>query len=539
MEQKRAGKKNIALIGSGYWGKNLLRNFHQLGVLKTVCDSDPARLSGFKETHPDLTYTTQLSEVLKDPQIDAVAIAAPAALHYELAKKALEDGKDVFIEKPLALDVNDGAQLVTLAEKKNRILMVGHLLQYHPAILKLKALITDGELGKIDYIYSTRLNLGKIRSEENILWSFAPHDISVILLLLGELPKEVSTHGGNYLHPTIADVTFTNFTFGSGVRAHIFVSWLHPYKEQKMVIVGEKKMAVFDDVSPDRKLLLFPHKIEWINREPVPSRGDGEIVPLVMKEPLLEECLHFLDCISTRKKPKTDGAEGLRVLQVLQACQSSLHEQGRPALIESAPKVKVEKKGFYIDPTGILDEGAKVGEGTKVWHFSHIMTGSEIGRNCNIGQNVVISPQVKVGNGVKIQNNVSVYTGVILEDDVFCGPSMVFTNVINPRSAVSRKDEYKSTLVKQGATIGANATIVCGVTIGQYAFIGAGAVVTKDVPDFALIYGNPAAQHGWMCRCGVKLSFKGSKAVCSACEATYKKDKSGCHLLSSPTSGGV
>ncbi|MDC4223407.1 MAG: DapH/DapD/GlmU-related protein [Candidatus Manganitrophus sp.] len=184
-----------------------------------------------------------------------------------------------------------------------------------------------------------------------------------------------------------------------------------------------------------------------------------------------------------------------------------------------------------MDPTGILDEGAKVGEGTKVWHFSHIMTGSEIGRNCNIGQNVVISPQVQVGNGVKIQNNVSVYTGVILEDDVFCGPSMVFTNVINPRSAVSRKDEYKSTLVRQGATIGANATIVCGVTIGQYAFIGAGAVVTKDVPDFALIYGNPAVQQGWMCRCGVKLQFKGSKAACSACEATYRKDKKGCHLF--------
>jgi UDP-2-acetamido-3-amino-2,3-dideoxy-glucuronate N-acetyltransferase len=536
MEEKKAGKKNIGLIGIGYWGRNLLRNFHQLGVLRAVCDSDPSRLSNFREAHPDLLYTTDLSEILKDPQIDAVAIAAPASLHFELARKALEEGKDVFIEKPLALDVNEGAQLVSLAEKQGRILMVGHLLQYHPAILKLKSLIDEGELGKIDYIYSTRLNLGKIRREENILWSFAPHDISVILMLLGELPKEVSTHGGNYLHPTIADVTFTNFTFGSGVRAHIFVSWLHPYKEQKMVVVGEKKMAVFDDVSPDRKLLLFPHKIEWINREPVPSRVDGEAVPLVMKEPLLEECLHFLDCVSSRKKPKTDGVEGLRVLQVLQACQSSLHEQGRPALIGGLPKGKTEKKEFYIHPTSVLDEGAKVGEGTKVWHFSHIMAGSEIGRYCNIGQNVVISPQVKVGNGVKIQNNVSVYTGVVLEDDVFCGPSMVFTNVINPRSAVSRKDEYKSTLVKQGATLGANATIVCGVTIGRYAFIGAGAVVTKDAPDFALIYGNPAVQHGWMCRCGVKLRFKGSKATCSACGMIYKKDKTGCHLLFPPTS---
>lgn len=539
MEQKGSasgsgsGQKNIALIGSGYWGKNLLRNFQELGVLRTVCESDPARLSTLKEAHPALSFTPHFSEVLKDNRIDGVVIAAPASLHFELAKRALEAGKDVFVEKPLALAAEEGSHLVDLAEKKGRILMVGHLLQYHPAVLKLKELIDNGELGRIDYIYSTRLNLGKIRREENILWSFAPHDISVILMLLGELPKEVSTHGGNYLHPTIADVTFTNFSFGSGVRAHLFVSWLHPYKEQKMVIVGEKKMAVFDDVSPDRKLLLFPHKIEWINREPVPSRGSGEIVSFTMKEPLREECLHFLESISTRKRPKTDGAEGLRVLEVLQVCQDSLQQQGRPLRVGGMSPAA--EPAFYVHPTSLLDDGAVVGEGTKIWHFSHVMKGSEIGRNCNIGQNVVVSPQVKIGNGVKVQNNVSIYTGVTLEDDVFCGPSMVFTNVINPRSAVSRKDEFKSTLVMQGASIGANATVVCGTTIGRYAFIGAGAVVTKDVPDFALVYGNPAAQHGWICRCGVKLTFKRSKAACSACGTPYRRDKKGCHLLSSPS----
>ncbi|MFQ5780783.1 MAG: Gfo/Idh/MocA family oxidoreductase, partial [Nitrospiria bacterium] len=455
-----------------------------------------------------------------------VVIAVPASLHFEFARRSLEAGKHVFVEKPLALTFKEGAILVDQAEKLGRVLMVGHLLQYHPAVLKLKELIDQGALGRINYIYSTRLNLGKIRREENILWSFAPHDISVILTLLNEMPQEVSAHGGNYLHPTIADVTLTNLSFRSGANAHIFVSWLHPYKEQKLVVAGEKKMAVLDDVSPDRKLLLFRHKIEWINREPVPSRGDGEVVPITMKEPLLEECLHFLDCLSTGKKPKTDGAEGLRVLQILEGCQESLQQQGRPVSLGRGLG-----RQFYIDPTGILDDGARVGEGTKIWHFSHIMEGCEIGRNCTIGQNVVVSPQVKIGNGVKIQNNVSVYTGVRLEDDVFCGPSMVFTNVINPRSAISRKNEFKPTLVRKGATIGANATVLCGTTIGQYALIGAGAVITDDVLDFAVVYGNPAKQQGWVCQCGTKLLFKGAKTTCSACGVSYKKDKKGCHML--------
>lgn len=178
---------------------------------------------------------------------------------------------------------------------------------------------------------------------------------------------------------------------------------------------------------------------------------------------------------------------------------------------------------YKIHESAYVDEGAKVGAGTRIWHFCHVMPGSEIGENCILGQNVHIANRVIIHNGVKIQNNVSVYEGVILEDHVFCGPSMVFTNVINPRSHVERKDEYKTTRVCQGATIGANATVVCGVTIGRYAFIGAGAVVTKDIPDFALVYGNPAAQHGWMCACGVKLEIPpgASQVGCKSCNQHY------------------
>ncbi|MEW6607195.1 MAG: Gfo/Idh/MocA family oxidoreductase [bacterium] len=508
---------NIAVIGGGYWGKNLIRNFAQLGALHTICDADEGRLKQLAKDYPLVNKTMAFAEVLSNKEIDAIVISAPAELHYQLTREALFAGKDVFCEKPLALTAQQGIELTTIAQENKRILMVGHLLEYHPAVLKLKELVDKGELGKINYIYSSRLNLGKIRREENILWSFAPHDIAVILLLLGEIPHRVCALGGNYLHSQIADITVTHLNFKSGVRAHIFVSWLHPYKEQKLIVIGDKKMAVFDDVLAEDKLLLYPHKIDWIDRVPIPKKENAEKVDFEMKEPLQEECLHFLDCINTRQTPRTDGNNGVRVLRILQASQFSLENNGLVVNIEEPAKAQK----YFAHPTAIIDTPSEIGDGTKIWHYSHIMAKAKIGQNCNIGQNVVISPDVVIGNGVKIQNNVSVYTGVTLEDDVFCGPSMVFTNVITPRSHVSRKNEYRNTLIKKGATIGANATIVCGVTIGNYAFIGAGAVVTKDVSPYSLVIGNPARQVGWMCQCGEKLNFIEQIAKCDRCENRY------------------
>jgi UDP-2-acetamido-3-amino-2,3-dideoxy-glucuronate N-acetyltransferase len=516
---------SVAVIGSGYWGKNLVRNFHALGVLRAVCDRRVSCFDAFDQQYPDVACCSAMSDIMNDPGINAVAIATPAETHHRLVEEALLAGKHVFVEKPLALSDTEAAKLADLADSKRLTLMVGHLLQYHPVFLKLKELVGAGELGRINYIYSNRLNLGKIRREENILWSFAPHDISMILALAGEEPETVMCMGGNYLHRAIADVTVTHLNFSSGLKAHVFVSWLHPFKEQKLVLVGEGKMAVFDDTKPwDEKLLLYPHMIHWENNQPIPTKAEPEKVNIPQAEPLREECAHFLACVASGRAPRTDGREGLRVLRVLNASQRSMDAGGN--LVPLAPPKssgKVSPEAF-IHPSALVDHGATVEEGCKIWHFSHILTGSVLGPKCNIGQNVVVGPGVTVGAGCKIQNNVSVYTGVTLEQDVFCGPSMVFTNVFNPRAQISRMHELRPTLVKRGATLGANCTIVCGHVIGRYAFVGAGAVVTKDVPDHALVVGNPARRIGWMCSCGEKLD---DSLHCGACGNRYVEADSG------------
>ncbi len=506
----------VGVVGCGAWGRNLVRNFHELGALAAVCDVDEGNLEKMRQTH-SVQGTNHYDELLAMPEMQAVVIAAPAAAHFELAKKALLCGKDVFVEKPLALHLEEGNELVKLARKHSRVLMVGHLLHYHPAIVELRRLIEVGELGRVEYISSSRLNLGKLRTEEDILWSFAPHDIAAVLHLLGESPTSVAAQGASYLNHPISDVTLTILGFKSGVKAHIFVSWLHPFKEQKLVIVGNRKMAVFDDTVSENKLVLYPHRIDWVNRMPVARRAEAEVVNLSKQEPLRAECMHFLDCVRERRRPETDGENGLRVLRVLHAASESVKEHGKPVGFE-AP---VAAPRYFVHPSAFVDAPCEIGDGTKIWHFSHVMHGCEIGQNCNLGQNVNVASGVHIGRNVKIQNNVSLYTGVELEDDVFCGPSMVFTNVINPRSHVNRKSEYRRTLVKRGASLGANSTIVCGITVGEFAFVGAGAVVTSDIPAYALVVGVPARQIGWMCACGTRLELAGTHATCDDCGKSY------------------
>lgn len=317
----------VAVIGCGYWGKNLVRNFYELGALAMVCDATPQGRETASRLAPNAAIVSQVDEVFS-ADVQGVVIATPAETHYEIATRALAAGKDVFVEKPLALTYEQGARMVQLAEKQQRILVVGHVLEYHPAIVQLRQLIQSGELGKVHYIYSNRLNLGKIRTEENILWSFAPHDIAVILRLVGALPFEVIACGGTYLQPNIADMTVTNLLFDNGVRAHIHVSWLHPFKEQRLVVVGSKKMASFDDIA--KRLVLYDQHVEWQANQPVPVKHDGDLVPFSEDEPLRIECSEFLQGIATRHPPITDGQSGLQVLRVLQAAQRSLVTNGAP-----------------------------------------------------------------------------------------------------------------------------------------------------------------------------------------------------------------
>lgn len=514
---------SVAVVGTGHWGQNLVRNFAGLGALVAVSDSDLVTAGRFSDQYgiPAVPF----EDLLQRSDLDGMVIAAPAAMHFDLARRTLEAGKHAFVEKPLALDLGEAEKLCELADAGRRVLMVGHLLQYHPVFLRLKEIVVGGDLGRVQYLYSNRLNLGRIRREEDILWSFAPHDISMILGLVGAEPDHVWAVGSKYLHQSIADVTTTHLSFPAGERAHIFVSWLHPSKEQRLVVVGDRGMAVFDDGEPwESKLMQYRHRIEWRDGRPEPVRAKGEAVGVVPSEPLEVECRHFLECIETGRPPRTDGREGLRVLRVLHAAEQAMLAEAPPPPTPPSSRSAPSFLDVFVHESSYVDSGCEIGEGTKVWHFAHVLSGSRIGRDCTLGQNVTVGPDVTVGDNCKIQNNVSVYKGVTLEDGVFCGPGCVFTNVNNPRAAVDRRDEFLPTVVEQGATIGANATIICGNRIGANAFIGAGAVVTSDVPAHALMVGSPARRVGWMSHAGERL---GADLVCPRTGRAYRETATG------------
>lgn len=317
---------NVACIGAGYWGKNLIRNFHSIGALHTICDGVVEVAEKFQGLYPDVTVSTSFDDVLKNSEIDAISIATPAETHHDLIRKALNAGKHVYVEKPLCLDEAHAQECIQLAEKLGLTLMVGHLLWYHPMVLEIKRALHAGELGKLGYIYSNRLNMGLLRSEENVLWSFAPHDISMILGLVGSEPESVQAHSANHLNPKIADHAVGLMKFANNVSAHVFVSWLNPFKEQKLVVVGEDAMMVFDDTNPDwsKKLAKYAHSVEWDGSRPVAVKAEPEFISLPKAEPLKNECQHFVDSVEGNTAPRTDGQEGLRVLKVLNKLQQAM-----------------------------------------------------------------------------------------------------------------------------------------------------------------------------------------------------------------------
>lgn len=329
---------NIAAVGIGAWGKNLARTVFQMpeANLYTCCDPNEDFLRQAQINYPGTKTTQDFQTVIDDANVEAVVIAAPAVFHHQLAKQALLAGKHVFVEKPLTLDVSDAEELVRLSAECNRVLMVGHLLLYHPAVTKIKELISSGELGRLYYAYAQRVNLGKVRKDENALWSFAPHDISVMLHLLEGVPESVAARGESYLQPGVEDVVFINMQFPDKRMAQIQVSWLDPRKQRVFTLVGDKKMLIFDDVEPVEKIKVYDKGAHQVSE--YQSYGDaitlrfGDIyIPRVdMAEPLRLECQHFVDCITHKKQPFTDGKNGLAVVKVLKAAQESLDQNGQP-----------------------------------------------------------------------------------------------------------------------------------------------------------------------------------------------------------------
>jgi predicted dehydrogenase len=334
----------LALVGTGDWGGNLLRNFAALPSVRVVavCDADPGRLERARRVVPEARGVADARALLEVPGLEAVVIAAPAPAHAPLARLFLEAGKDVYVEKPFTLDVADAEALVALAETRGRILMVGHLLIHHPAVRKLKAMVDAGELGTVHYVYSQRVNLGKVRTDENALWSFAPHDLSVMLHLLGGEPVEVSARGAAFLQKGIEDVVFASLSWADGRMAHAHVSWLDPHKVRRFTVVGSRRMALFDDMEPAEKVRIYDRGVdpapgEFVDfaRAMTVRQGDVLIPKLDGAEPLRLECQHFIDCVRSRKAPLTDGRDGLRVVKVLAAAQASLEARGAPVKLAS------------------------------------------------------------------------------------------------------------------------------------------------------------------------------------------------------------
>ncbi|MBR8835668.1 MAG: Gfo/Idh/MocA family oxidoreductase [Stigonema ocellatum SAG 48.90 = DSM 106950] len=330
--------KYVAVVGCGYWGKNLVRNFAELGVLRVVCDASHETLEKFREQY-GVEGVTDFAKVLDMSDVKAVVIATPAPTHASLVIQALASGKDVFVEKPLALTLEDALLIQTAAYKSDSILMVGHLLEYHPALVQLRSLVTEGKIGKLRYIYSNRLSFGKVRTEENVLWSFAPHDICSILGFVDALPISVQAVGSAYLGQ-VEDFCLVNLSFVQNLNAHIFVSWLHPFKEHRLVVVGDSGTLVFDDVSVDAKLTFYDQQIEFINNQiPVLKQNSKTVIPVQSAEPLSLECQHFLTCIQSRQTPRTSIQNGIDVLTVLQSAQESLKAKGEIVYLKESQLV--------------------------------------------------------------------------------------------------------------------------------------------------------------------------------------------------------
>jgi predicted dehydrogenase/serine acetyltransferase len=483
------GAISVGVAGVGYWGTNVARVLDGLDgcELGWCCDTDPARLEPLRSRYPDARLTSELEELLADEELDAVAVATPVADHAETARRVLEAGKHCFVEKPLAQRPEEARRLCELAAERGRVLMVGHLLEFHPGIVTLKRLLAEGELGDVHYIHSQRLNLGKLRADENALWSLGAHDVSVALMLTGEFPTEVGARGESYVRDGVEDVVFAFLRFPSGVVAHLHLSWLDPHKERRLTVVGSRRMASFDDMATERKLTVFDKGFDPGANPPddfVARSGESRSPEVSDEEPLRLELAHFAECVRDEGRPRTDGESGLRVVTVLDALQRSLDEGGVPVRLGEGVRI-----GGHV----VIHPGAEIGSGVRIGDHAQIRDGAVIGADSTIGSFVSVDPEVVVGERVSVQTRCYLAKGTTIEDDAFLGPGVTIAND-DTMGRHPAGEELQGATLRRACRIGAGAVLCPGVEVGEEAFVAAGAVVAADVPARAVVMGVPARQ---------------------------------------------
>lgn len=535
-----SSKPHVAVLGATGSGGNLLRILSHLGHTVLVCEPDADLRARIAKGYPKFPKVSSEAEVFSQKSIAAVCIAGPIEQRAALTKQALAAGKHVLVDRPLLCADSEAETLYEQARRAQRILMSAHMLNYHPAFLAMARLLRDGSLGKARYIYVERTHHAHFRREEHAVYGFSPNDLAMVLDLADVNPAGITAVGPSR-REGVADHTTLHLDFPSGLQAHLFHSWMHPFRRHQLVIVGSKQTAVFDETRPwEDKLRLY----KSTRNTDLPSEWDDDhiAVDLTGREPLRGLCERFLDLVAQGDETHAQARLTRRVTQTLNAGLRSLQDRnsrydlpdlsaedtlpgGIPvAALEQARRTAAATMDHFIHPTAVVDDGVTLGSGSRVWHFAHILTGAQLGEGVVVGQNVMIGQDVEVGARCKIQNNVSVVQGVTLEDEVFVGPSVVFTNVAVPRAAISRKDQFINTRIKTGASLGANSTVRCGVSIGRYSFVEAGAHVTEDVPDHAMVAGAPAQFIDWICVCGHILSKKMS---CNECGKAYVKEGKG------------
>lgn len=520
----------LAVVGLGARGQATAEAARSAGALAAICDVDPVVLVDTARALGEVRVDADYLRLLQAGDINAVALCSPPETWDGMVEAALRAGKDVYLDAPLVLPLAHGRRLLERVAEGRRVLMSGPVLRFAPVVEHLLATVRSGRLGPLRYLHGRHFKTGSTAAEPPSDAGLSVTLSHLVVELVDASPGRVLTRATAWRSARHPDVTETLLDVPGGPRVLLHAASADAFGPAfELEVVGELGAARLWRAPDDRlhlTLTMFAPDGEPTDVPP-PSMGT---------EARAASLRHFFEAVATRR-PSLQGPDGLLALwRLVSAAQRSLDAGAEvlfgdapPAAPQSAPSAPTLAPGVYLHPTVQMDGPCEIGEGTKIWHFSKLLGPLTIGRQCSFGQNVVIERHVTIGDNVKVQNNVSIYSGVILEDDVFCGPSMVFTNIGTPRSHYPRKGQYTTTRVRRGASIGANATVVCGHTLGQYCFVGAGAVVTRDVPDFALVYGNPARVMGFTCYCGARLPLgttpgERQSATCADCDRRYLRD---------------